>query len=195
MSEHTDEPRPQAAARAHRDPVRRDRESEAFRAERDRLVAEGYSLREASRRAAAMRLGTNHDDGADEAAPLAAQIRRRRLELDMTQGQLAELLGVRSRIVQRWEAGESRPRGENYELLVATLGLSMPSDAARPVTVELGDLRRLIEEVREQLAAHHASTTDAVGRLGEDLRQVRVNQTQMLERLSVISGGRRRDDG
>jgi DNA-binding transcriptional regulator YiaG len=47
----------------------------------------------------------------------SATVRGLRLHLDLTQGQLAEELGVRQQTVSEWETGVYRPRGASERLL------------------------------------------------------------------------------
>ena len=55
---------------------------------------------------------------------LGSRIKWRRDQLDMTQEELADLLGVVQQSVQKWEAGRSRPRGKRMDALTAALQVS-----------------------------------------------------------------------
>lgn len=54
--------------------------------------------------------------------PLAARIRRARLEAGLLQSELAEKVGRSARAVQAWEAGDSAPRGKSMRLLAFATG-------------------------------------------------------------------------
>lgn len=49
------------------------------------------------------------------------KFRRRRLELGLSQVELAHQVGVDQKQISRWELGETAPEGENLERLLAAL--------------------------------------------------------------------------
>lgn len=59
---------------------------------------------------------------------LGEQIQQRRKELDFTQVDLAERVGVSVEAISKWEQGKYSPNAENYERLDEVLGLSKTDD-------------------------------------------------------------------
>jgi len=51
------------------------------------------------------------------------EIRRFRRRANLTQQDLAQRVGVSTRTIQRWEGGESKPRGLSAKALVRALDL------------------------------------------------------------------------
>ncbi len=84
--------------------------------------------------------------------PLTALLLRKRVELDLTQKQAAEKMGVSWRSYQRWEEGVSIPRPQHQGKIAAFLGM------------EFADLNALVE---------HLDTTDFSGAEERILDEVR----------------------
>jgi len=79
----------------------------------------------------------------------AALIRKLRLRLKLTQGELGLLVGVSSGSVVAWEAGRSAPRGENRTALVALRKLGRR------------DVTRILAEKVEAAASKQAAAAPA----------------------------------
>jgi len=79
----------------------------------------------------------------------AALIRKLRMRLKLTQGQLATVLGVASGSVVAWEAGRSAPRGANRMALVALRKLGRR------------DVERILAEKAEVAPVEKAATGNA----------------------------------
>lgn len=96
---------------------------------------------------------------------MAERIREARLAAKLSQEDLADEVGVRGQTIWRYEAGESRPRGEQLVKLAAALGRSpewivsgeeparppesrVEREAEVPATIE-----QAIEEMRDRLSA------------------------------------------
>ncbi|MHB9130387.1 MAG: helix-turn-helix domain-containing protein [Armatimonadota bacterium] len=81
-----------------------------------------------------------------EAETIGDRIRKLRMERGLTQGQLAELVGVSRRQVNQWEQGRTQtPQGKNSERLATVLevaedyllyGLQVPLTAFTPIDPE-----------------------------------------------------------
>ena len=56
---------------------------------------------------------------------LAKRIKEKRLDLDLTQKELADLLGVSKAIVCNWEKGKKKPSSKNLIQLSKTLNISL----------------------------------------------------------------------
>ncbi len=89
-------------------------------------------------------------------AELGRRLARRRLELDLTQAQLADEAGVSKRTVERIEAGSSAQLASFIRLLrvlglVPGLDLLVPDDAIRPMELlgRRGSKRRRARTKRE----------------------------------------------
>jgi len=86
---------------------------------------------------------------------VADNIRRYREEMDLTQAQLAEKVGVDRTAVTQWETGVSSPRMGNVEKLASVFNVRVSdivSDAFRPRTEYyafkmglLGDMKELVD--------------------------------------------------
>lgn len=59
------------------------------------------------------------------AEPLAVRIKRLRIASGLTQGQLAELLGISQAAVARWETGELLSKGQYVVSLAGALGIGL----------------------------------------------------------------------
>jgi DNA-binding XRE family transcriptional regulator len=79
-----------------------------------------------------------HTDTGAVRPPLAELIRRRRQRWELTQAELAYVLGVSPRTVGAWEAGTCRPRRKLWPQL------------ARELVVDVADLRAAAEQQRRQ---------------------------------------------
>lgn len=77
------------------------------------------------------------------AEPLAVRIKRLRVATGLTQGQLAELLGVSQAAVGRWEAGEFLPKGRYVVKLAGALGID--------VSALLGETPTNIDDLAEEV--------------------------------------------
>lgn len=76
-------------------------------------------------------------------AELAAQLRQARLDLGLTQVDLAERVGVSQRAISDWEAGKSRPRElPTWARLATALGVALVIDASGTRLVEPHSLPR-----------------------------------------------------
>jgi transcriptional regulator with XRE-family HTH domain len=53
---------------------------------------------------------------------LGEQILKKRLELGLTQKELANHLGLNDQTISRWETDENRPRAKHYFLLAPLFG-------------------------------------------------------------------------
>jgi DNA-binding transcriptional regulator YiaG len=69
-----------------------------------------------------------------ETEPLSTTVRRRRIEMGMTQREFAAALGVKLRTVQSWEADESSPWSRKPAVPVLRLLATLkPKRGERPV--------------------------------------------------------------
>ena len=58
------------------------------------------------------------------AKQIGARIKGLRMHLDMTQDQLAEMVGTNARQIWRWESGENVPRADILGFIAVALGVS-----------------------------------------------------------------------
>lgn len=77
------------------------------------------------------------------AEPLAVRIKRLRMASGLTQGQLAERLGLSQAAVGRWEAGEFLPKGRYVVKLAGALGIN--------VSALLGETSADIDDLAEEV--------------------------------------------
>jgi transcriptional regulator with XRE-family HTH domain len=84
---------------------------------------------------------------------LPAEIERIRTGRGLIQEEFAEVLGVRARTVQRWEAGESRPHRTTLKRIRALAPVSAVSEESRAALHTALDivLERATKTVREKV--------------------------------------------
>jgi transcriptional regulator with XRE-family HTH domain len=86
----------------------------------------------------------------------ATEIKERRLSLGLTQGGLAEALGVALNTVSRWELGTSRPEGARMlELALTQLEWQKTLDddqLAKEMRASLRQLEKLHKELKKLVA-------------------------------------------
>jgi transcriptional regulator with XRE-family HTH domain len=66
--------------------------------------------------------GTRPDIAAEQGGTLAAQLRRRRRELDLTRAEAAKRIGVSYKTLMWWELGERSPAVHLYPAVIEYLG-------------------------------------------------------------------------
>jgi transcriptional regulator with XRE-family HTH domain len=121
--------------------------------------------------------GRRHADAVDLA--VARRIRRRRLELGLTQQQVAELIGMIPRQARRYELGISRVSASRLHQIAQTLGVEVGyffedvdpegRGGAEPDEAGRGQRRRLLELVRHAAAIRDPEHRKAVCELARDL--------------------------
>lgn len=122
-------------------------------------------------------------DGPDVKKSVSQEIREARIDLGMTQPELADAIGVEARTVQRWENGRSRPNAQSQALLREELGIDLEIDR----TTQPGQ--------PQKRSAHRAASVpleEAMGRHGEawaDLEVWRIRNgysyTMMADALDI----------
>jgi len=78
-------------------------------------------------------------------------VKQRRIELDLTQRDLAARLAVSEWTVLNWETGLRQPRVTHYPAIIGFLGFD-PSRPAKGAEPSLGAIRRSIGVSRRELA-------------------------------------------
>ncbi len=79
--------------------------------------------------------------------PLTALLLRKRVELDLTQKQAAEKMGVSWRSYQRWEEGVSIPRPQHQGKIATFLGMEFADlNASGAEELILDEVRRLLDQ-------------------------------------------------
>ena len=115
----------------------------------------------------------------DEAATFGDRLAAAREAAGLSQADLAQRLGVKTKVVEHWEADAKEPRANRLQMLAGMLGVSlmwlltgegdgveMPDEAA----AEAAQVKGVLAEIRELRAAMSAMT-GRLGRLEKKLRQ------------------------
>lgn len=98
---------------------------------------------------------------------IGAVIRKLRKERDITQEELAELLGVTSQAVSKWESGVGMPDISQLVPLANVFEVSMDTLFGRTSWKDDGEVERLIEEIEEKYAWY----SDRLDAFADALRQ------------------------
>jgi transcriptional regulator with XRE-family HTH domain len=108
----------------------------------------------------------------DGAATFGDRVAAAREELGLTQGQLANRLGVRLSTVENWEGDRSEPRANKLQMLAGILNISI-------IWLLTGKGEGGVERVPE-------STETATATVLAEIRSIRLAQTLLIERLSRL---------
>ncbi len=108
----------------------------------------------------------------DDAATFGDRVAAAREELGLTQGQLANRLGVRLSTIENWEGDRSEPRANKLQMLAGVLNVSI-------VWLLTGSGQGGVER------AHDTRQTVTAAVLAE-IRAIRLAETQLIERLSRL---------
>lgn len=92
----------------------------------------------------------------------AKQVRTLREKKGLTQRELADLLGLRDRQVQRWEASDLLPTRSNQQLLAKVLGVT-PKQLFRPEQMDDVDYETLVLQLDHRIKALE-SKVNALGK-------------------------------
>lgn len=90
----------------------------------------------------------------EQALPTSGEaLKRRRLELGLTQRNIADALGITAAAVSSWESGSTSPLSKHIPALLRVLEFDMPDISARVDELEdqLSTLRAEVAALAEQL--------------------------------------------
>ncbi len=115
----------------------------------------------------------------NEAATFGDRLAAAREAAGLSQAELAARLGVKTRVIEHWEADAKEPRANRLQMLAGMLGVSLMwlltgegDGVEAPSETEEADanVRGVLAEIRELRAAMSAMT-GRLGRLEKKLRQ------------------------
>jgi ribosome-binding protein aMBF1 (putative translation factor) len=115
----------------------------------------------------------------EEAATFGDRLAAAREAAGLSQAELAQRLGVKTKVIEHWEADAKEPRANRLQMLAGMLGVSlmwlltgdgdgveMPDEGA----AEAAQVKGVLAEIRE-LRAAMSVMTGRLGRLEKKLRQ------------------------
>ena len=82
---------------------------------------------------------------------IGSMIRKLRKEKDITQEELAELLGITSQAVSKWESGAGLPDISQLVPLANVFEVPMDALFGRTSWKDDGEVERLIEKIKEEM--------------------------------------------
>ncbi|SPH17047.1 hypothetical protein DEA8626_00561 [Defluviimonas aquaemixtae] len=115
----------------------------------------------------------------NDAATFGDRLAAAREAAGLSQAELAARLGVKTRVVEHWEADAKEPRANRLQMLAGMLGVSLmwlltgEGDGVEPPAEDSTDsahVKGVLAEIRELRAAMTAMT-GRLGRLEKKLRQ------------------------
>ncbi|MEZ5911856.1 MAG: helix-turn-helix transcriptional regulator [Paracoccaceae bacterium] len=115
----------------------------------------------------------------EEAATFGDRLAAAREAAGLSQAELAQRLGVKTRVVEHWEADAKEPRANRLQMLAGMLGVSLMwllmgegdgVDLPDGAAADAAHVKGVLAEIRELRAAMTAMT-GRLGRLEKKLRQ------------------------
>ncbi|MCU9847623.1 helix-turn-helix domain-containing protein [Defluviimonas sp. WL0024] len=115
----------------------------------------------------------------DDAATFGDRLAAAREASGLSQADLAQRLGVKTRVIEHWEADAKEPRANRLQMLAGMLGVSLMwlltgegdgIEGPGETDTEAAQVKGVLAEIRELRAAMSAMT-GRLGRLEKKLRQ------------------------
>ncbi|MDW4550505.1 helix-turn-helix transcriptional regulator [Defluviimonas sp. D31] len=115
----------------------------------------------------------------NDAATFGDRLAAAREASGLSQADLAQRLGVKTRVIEHWEADAKEPRANRLQMLAGMLGVSLMwlltgegdgVEAPGEAETEAAQVKGVLAEIRELRAAMSAMT-GRLGRLEKKLRQ------------------------
>lgn len=115
----------------------------------------------------------------EDAATFGDRLAAARAASNLSQAELGERIGVKTRVIEQWEADSKEPRANRLQMLAGMLGVSLMwlltgegdgVDVPDESDAQVANLRGLLGELR-QLRAEIGSMTGRIGRVEKSLRQ------------------------
>ncbi|MEZ5778113.1 MAG: helix-turn-helix transcriptional regulator [Paracoccaceae bacterium] len=119
----------------------------------------------------------------EDAATFGDRLAAAREASNLSQAELAERIGVKTRVIEQWEADSKEPRANRLQMLAGMLGVSLMwlltgegdgVEIADDSETDIADLRGLLGELR-QLRTEIGAMSGRIGRVEKRLRQVIAN--------------------
>ncbi len=115
----------------------------------------------------------------NDAATFGDRLAAAREAAGLSQAELAQKLGVKTRVIEHWEADAKEPRANRLQMLAGMLGVSLMwlltgegdgIDAPSDAETDIAQVKGVLAEIRE-LRAAMSTMTGRLGRLEKKLRQ------------------------